>query len=154
MLRIYSATQSAQAITTAVDLWHVTVAAEKPCVFLGMELFQTTDVGDAAEEIIGIGVYRGVTGGGGGTAITEVALDSQDGTTPGTAVVGQGTASTSGTLVTIIPWNVRVAGPIWLPIPELRIRCSAAEDPVAFRLMAAPVDSITVSSTLYFAEGQ
>ena len=152
--RLYSASQSAQAITAAVDLFHITVATDKPIRLYWLELYQTTDLGDAAEEIIGIGIYRGISGGGGGTALTEVSLDSQDTITPGTAVVGQGTASTGGTLTHLIGWNIRQAGPIWVPIPELRPRVSAAEDPIAFRLMAAPADSITVSSTVYWSEGE
>lgn len=148
---MYSASQDAQAITTAVDLFHVTVAAEKPVKFHWLELMQTTDLGDAAEEVLRIGIYRGVTGGGGGTALTEVGLDDGN-PTAGAAVVGQGTASTGGTLVWIIGWNIRQAGPIWVPTPELRPHVDAANDPVAFRLLAAPADSVTVSATLVWEE--
>lgn len=147
----YTASQDAQAITTAVDLFHITVAAEKPVVFHWLELMQTTDLGDAAEEVLRIGVYRGVTGGGSGTALTEVALNDNH-PTASAAVAGQGTASTGGTLAWIIGWNIRQAGPIWVPTPELRIECDAANDPVAFRLLAAPADSITVSATLAWEE--
>lgn len=147
----YTASQSAQAITTAVDLFHVTVAAEKPIVLHWLEIFQTTDLGDAAEEVIGIGIYRGVTGGGAGTALTEVGLNDSH-PTASAAVVGQGTASTGGTLVWLIGWNIRQAGPIWVPTPELRPEIDAANDPIAFRLMAAPADSITVSATLAWEE--
>jgi hypothetical protein len=147
----YTASQDAQAISTAVDLFHVTVAADKPCVFHWLEIGNTTDLGDAAEEVLRIGIYRGVTGGGAGTALTEVGINDLA-PTAGAAVAGQGTASTGGTLIWIIEWNIRAAGPIWVPTPELRPRVSAANDPVAFRFMAAPADSVTMSSTLCWEE--
>lgn len=149
---MFSASQSAQAVTTAVDLFHLTAGADRPVTLHWLEIFQTTDLGDAAEEVIGIGIYRGVTGGGGGTALTEVALDSFGGTTANAAAVGQGAASTGGTLVHIIGWNIRQAGPVWVPTPECRIKVDAGDDPVAFRLMAAPADSITLSSTIVWGE--
>lgn len=147
----YTASQDAQAVSTAVDLFHITVAAEKPVVLHWLELMQTTDLGDAAEEVLRIGIYRGVTGGGGGTALTEVGLNDNH-PTASAAVVGQGTASTGGTLAWVIGWNVRQAGPVWVPTPELRVECDAANDPIAFRLMAAPADSITLSATLAWEE--
>jgi hypothetical protein len=149
---MFSASQSAQAVTTAVDLFHVTVGTERPIVLHWLELFQTTDLSDAQEEVIGIGIYRGVTGGGAGSALTEVGLNDAN-PTASAAVVGQGTASTGGNLIGLIGWNIRQAGPIWVPTPELRPEIDAANDPVAFRLMAAPTDSITVSGTLYWEEG-
>jgi hypothetical protein len=147
----YTATQDAQAVSTAVDIWMMTAGADRPVVLHWLEMMQTTDLGDAAEEVLRIGVYRGVTGGGGGADITEVALDN-DSQAALTAVDGQGTASTGGTLIWIIGWNIRQAGPIWVPTPELRPRIDAGADPVAFRLLAAPTDSITLSSTLCWEE--
>lgn len=147
----YTASQDAQAITTAVDLFHITAAAEKPITLHWLELMQTTDLGDAAEEVLRIGIYRGVTGGGAGTALTEVGLNDSF-PTASAAVVGQGTASTGGTLIWLIGWNIRQAGPVWVPTPELRPEIDAANDPVVFRLLAAPADSITVSATVAWEE--
>jgi hypothetical protein len=153
MPNMLSASQEAQAITTAVDLFFLTVATDKPIILHGLELCQTTDLGDANEEVLRIGLYRGVTGGGGGSALTEVALEAvADIPTAATAVVGQGTASTAGSLMGVIGWNIRQTGPTWLPTPELRPRISAANDPIAFRLLAAPTDSITISGTVYWEE--
>lgn len=151
MGQTYTASQSAQAVTAAVDLFQITAGASRPVILHWLEIYQTTDVGDAAEEIIGIGLYRGVTGGGGGTALTEVGIDS-NAATASAAVVGQGTASTGGTLVWLIGWNVRQAGPVWVPTPELRPWIGPDDDPVAFRLMAAPADSITLSATVCWEE--
>lgn len=147
----YTASQDAQAITGAVDLVFCTVAADVPVYLWGFDIGNTTDLGDANEEVLRIGIYTGVTGGGGGTALTEVSLNDRA-PTVGAAWVGQGTASTVGTLRKTIYWNVRQAGPAWLATPETVIRCSAANDPIAFRLLAAPADSITLSYEVLWEE--
>lgn len=147
----YTASQDAQAITTATDLIFLTVAADKPIELWGFDIANTSDLGDTNEEVLRIGVYSGVTGGGGGTALTEVALHEL-GPTAGTAAVGTGTASTGGTLRKTIYWNVRQAGPAWIATPETVITISAANDPVAFRLLAAPADSITLSYEVLWKE--
>jgi len=147
----YTAQQDAQAVSTAVDLFHITVASDVPILLHWLDMGQTTDLGDANEEVLRIGIYRGVTGGGGGSALTEVALHDRAPTAT-VAVVGQGTASTGGTLLDTIYWNIRQAGPIWVPTPELRPRISTANDPIAFRLLAAPADSITMGGTIKWEE--
>lgn len=153
---VYSAPLDAQAFTTATDVFEVTPAADRAIRILGMRLGQTTDLGDAQEEVLRIGVYRDVTAGATGTALTEVAYTNAAlaGAVTAAVVANRGTASTGGTLIDVIAWNVRI--PLeWFPIPELRPKFSnlAAEGPVSsFRLMAAPTDSITISGCLYWTE--
>ena len=152
----YSAPMDALAFTTATDVFEFTPAADRAMVLLGMRLGQTTDLGDAAEEVLRIGLYRDVTAGATGTALTEVAYGNAAASAAVSAAVvaNRGTASTGGTLIDIISWNIRI--PLeWFPIPELRPKFSnlAAEGPVSsFRLLAAPTDSITVSGALYWVE--
>lgn len=153
---VYSAPLDAQAFTTATDVFEVTPAADRAVRILGMRLGQTTDLGDAQEEVLRIGVYRDVTAGTTGVALTEVAYTNAAlaGAVTAAVVANNGTASTGGTLIDVIAWNVRI--PLeWFPIPELRPKFSnlAAEGPVSsFRLMAAPTDSITISGCLYWTE--
>lgn len=152
---IYGANFSAQAVTTATDLFEITPAADRAVVVYGLSLGQTTDLGDAAEEVLMIGIYRDCTAGSGGTANTEYIYNNTAvGVTNTAATRSLGTASTGGTLIDIIPWNIRV--PLqWIPIPEMRPKFSniAAEGPVStFRLIAAPADSITLSACLYWTE--
>ncbi len=153
---IYSAPMDALAFTTATDVFEITPAADRPIKIFGIQLGQTTDLGDTQEEVLRIGVYRDVTAGSTGTALTEVALTNAAGAgTVQTAVVAnRGTASTGGTLIDIIPWNIRI--PLfYFPIPELRVKFSnlAAEGPVSsYRLMSAPTDSITISGAIYWTE--
>lgn len=148
----YTVSQDAQAITTATDIVFCTVATDVPVRLWGFDIGNTTDLGDANEEVLRIGIYSGVTGGGGGSALTEVA--QHDRAPSATAAwVGTGTASTSGTLRKTIYWNVRQAGPAWVAtVPDAAIRISAANDPIAFRLLAAPADSITLSYEVLWEE--
>lgn len=155
METIYAANFSAQAITTATDLHELTPAADRPIIVMGLVVGQTTDLGDAAEEVLMIGVYRDATAGSGGTAATEYTYSNTAAAATATCAVRQlGTASTGGTLIDIIPWNIRVPL-MWFPIPEMRPKFSniAAEGPTStFRLIAAPADSLTVSSVIYWTE--
>jgi hypothetical protein len=153
---VHAANFSAQAITTATDLFEMTPVVDRPVVIYGLSLSQTTDLGDAAEEVLCIGLYRDVTAGSTGTAATEyVYTNVAAGVTPTMQVVTlRGTASTGGTLIDIICWNIRIPL-LWIPIPEMRPKFSniAAEGPVSsFRLIAAPADSITASGVLYWSE--
>jgi hypothetical protein len=152
---ICAANFSAQAVTTATDMFEMTPVVDRPVVIYGMTLGQTTDLGDAAEETLMIGLYRDCTAGSGGTAATEYVYNNvAAGVTPTMQVRVLGTASTGGTLIDIIPWNIRIPL-MWIPIPEMRPKFSniAAEGPVStFRLIAAPADSITISATLYWTE--
>ena len=69
---VYAAPMDALAVSTATDLYHVTVT--DTLVLHALELSQTTDLGDASEEVLRFGFYTGVTGGTGGTAATRDAI--------------------------------------------------------------------------------
>lgn len=147
----YTASQDAQAITTAVDLLVATIADDVPIELWGFDIANTTDLGDANEEVLRIGIYSAITGGGSGSALTEVALNDRA-PTQATAWVGQATASTGGTLRKTIYWNVRQAGPAWLATPETVVRLGQGSSATAFRLLAAPADSITLSYEVLWKE--
>jgi hypothetical protein len=152
MSYFYTASQDAQSISTAVDLMFCTVAADVPVRLWGFDIGNTSDLGDTNEEVLRIGIYSGVTGGGSGSALTEVGMDDRA-PTVAAAWVGQGTASTGGTLRKTIYWNVRQAGPAWIAMLEqATIHISAATDPIAFRLLAAPGDAITLSYEVTWSE--
>lgn len=154
MGQIYSALWDNKSVTAAIDLFECTVGADRPILIHQLDVYQTSDLGDAAEEVLRIGIYRGSTGGSGGTAITEVRYVDGDAPANITAVVEYatgGTSSTGGTLIHNLGWNVRIPTQyIWTP--ELRPRIDAGEDPVSFRLIAAPADAITMGACLIFEE--
>ena len=152
MSYFYTASQDAQAITTAVDILVGTIADDVPIRIWGLDIANTTDLGDANEEVLKIGLYGGITGGGSGSALTEVAVNDRA-PTVATAWVGQGTASTGGTLRKTIYWNVRQAGPAWIAtVPDAAVRLGQGSSACAFRLLAAPADSITLSYEVLWEE--
>lgn len=148
----FSAPLTPAAVTTTVDLFHVTAATDNPITLCAMELYSTTELGDAAEKVLSIALARGVTGGTGGTALTEVNLGEAGGSAVTAAVLGLNTTvSTAGTVLAHMGWNVRIPF-LWCPIPELRPRVDAGQDPIVFRLLAAPADSVTIGGTIYWFE--
>jgi hypothetical protein len=154
MGQTYSAVWDNKAVTTAIDLFEITVGADRPILIHQLDVYQTTDLGDTAEEVLKIGLYRGSTAGSGGTAVTEVRYADGDAAANIAAVIEYatgGTSSTVGTLIHVLGWNVRIPTQyIWTP--ELRPRCDAGEDPFSIRLVAAPTDSITMGATLIWEE--
>lgn len=150
MSRMYSAPMDAIAVTTATDLFHLTVS--DTLVIHALTLCQTTDLGDAQEEVLRVGLYREVTGGSGGTALTESPyLDKDDAAATAVLLAANSSISTGGVLLDIIGWNIRVPlEKIWTP--ETRPSFDSSEDPVAFRLLTAPTDSITISGSVIWEE--
>lgn len=147
---IYSAVMDGLAVTTATDIFEGTVT--DTILIHRMTLCQTTDLGDAAEEVLRLGLYTGATAGSTGTALTETTYNRIDITAATAAwVSNRGTPSSGGTLREIIGWNIRIPlDIIWTP--EMRPRIDSGEDVVTFKLMAAPTDSITISGTIFWEE--
>jgi hypothetical protein len=149
--RVYSASFSAVGTTTATDIFELTAATDRPLEIMGWTFFQTTDLGDANEEVLSITVERGVTAGSGGTASTEVDYGSRGEVTADTAVNHMvTTAHTGGTVIMRKGWNIRIPEEFWLP-PELYIYIDAGTDPVTVT-MTAPADSITMSGSIIWRE--
>lgn len=145
---------SGVSMTLATDLAQITVADDKPLKIVGLTIVQSSDVGDAAEEVLRWGLYSGVTTGStGGTALTVGALDRIGAVTPGAS--GQSnwtTASTSGTLIAVGGFNIRV-GESWWPPPEVWPVLGQGQSPFSFRLLAAPTDALTLDICVYVLEG-
>jgi hypothetical protein len=149
----YSASLTPTAVTTTVDLFHITVATDNPVTLIGFELYNTSATGDTNERMLSIAMARGVTGGTGGTGLTEVHFGDGGGSAPTATVVGLNTTvSTAGTVMAHMGWNVRVPF-FWFPIPEIRPSLDASQDPLAIRLLAAPAASTTIGGCVYWYEG-
>ena len=149
--RIYSASFSAIALTAAADLFEITAATDRPVEIMGWTIFQTTDLGDAAEEVLDLSIQRGVTAGSGGSSVTPVDYGGRgESTSDATVNRTVTTAHTSGTVMFRKGWNIRMPEEFWLP-PELYAYVDAGTDPVTLT-MTAPADSITVSGTIFWRE--
>ena len=146
MGRMYTINLSPTAITVAADLVEISPADDLPVLIHGFRVWQTTDTGDAAEEIITLSWIRGyTTSGSGGSAGTAVPKNHRDAAAGFACEVGNTTAATTGTAVTTYStgWNVR--SPLEVVFtPEQRIRADQGNTTILLRMGAAPADSLTI----------
>jgi len=155
MAEMYSASFSAVAVTAAQDFFELIVPSTKVVLVHEVLLGQSSDVGDAAEEILNLLFKRGVgstTGTGGTQAATPVKMETGQSAAGSTYDYNNTTKMTAGTITTLRAdtWNVR--GPYqWLPTPETRPVLAPSER-FTVELVSAPADSLTVSGTLIFEE--
>lgn len=153
-MKMYTVPFAAVAVTAAQDLWEIVAAANRLVVVHGWELSQSTETGDAQEESLAILVKKGATtSGSGGTAPTPVPLETNQGAAGFTAEVNNTTKATTGTITTVYAtsWNVRATPYPWMFTPEARIYVAPSER-LTVELVAAPVDSITMSGVLWAEE--
>jgi hypothetical protein len=152
--RVYTVVFQAVAITASQDLFEISPADDKPVQFLGLFLAQSTDFGDAQDEVLRWSVIRGFTSSGsGGTAPTPRATKRSDAAAGFAAEVNNTTKATTGTtnILHADGFNVRVGCAFWWT-PETTPEASQADTTMVVRLEAAPADSITFDGTLYVAE--
>ncbi len=154
MGRHYAVTFENVAVTGAVDFFELQPADDRPVVIHALHLSQSTDVGDAAEEMMRVQILRGhTTSGSGGSAATPAPLNPIDTAAAFTAETNNTTIASAGTAVSLYSeaFNIR-AGLAQVWPPELRPMASQANTTIVVRLMAAPADSISFSGTLYVEE--
>jgi len=156
---MYSVEFEATAVATAsgdVDFFEIVPGDDAPVLIHAIYLSQSSDVGDAAEEMLRVKIIRlpaTVTSGTGGAAATPVPLNVRyPAASAACEVLNTAVATTSGTAVDIHSdtFNIR-AGWVYLPTPEMRPRVAQAEG-IVVRLMAAVTDELTMSGTLYMEE--
>lgn len=151
--RVYSVTFSAVAVTAAQDLFEITPADDKPVEIVGIELGQSSDAGDAADELLQISIIRGhTTSGSGGSAPTPTPLNPNDTAAGFTAEVNNTTIASTGTTTTLQTgcWNVRAGYINWFP-EGARPTAGQGNTTIVVR-QTAPADSLTMSGTLYVRE--
>ncbi len=152
-MRTYTVQFTGVAVTAQQDFFEVVAAAGKPLRILALHLAQSTEVGDAAEEGLSILIERGhTTSGSGGSAPTPVPINATNTAAGFTSEVNNTTKATAGTIVVLHAdvWNVRVPFVLqWTPetAPEV-----IGGGRLTVELATTPIDSITVSGTLYVQE--
>lgn len=150
----------AVAITAAQDLFEVRAPTAGIFIVHGFSLYQTTDLADAAEEILRLTTNRGngsvTSGSGGSSATAHVKQRGAQALASGGAVEVNNTtvlAAGSGTLLNDIEhfgWNIRIPMMHWWT-PESR-PIILPTDYWTLELEAAPADSITASGTIYLEQ--
>lgn len=154
MSRMYAITFENVSVTAAQDLFEIGPAANKPIRIHSIYLSQSSDVGDAAEEMLRVKVIRGhATSGSGGSAATPRPLNPSDAAAGAVAETNNTTIASAGTAVDLHAesFNIR-AGWQYVPTPETRPEASQTNASIVVRLMAAPADALSMSGTLNFEE--
>lgn len=151
--RVYAVPFAAVAITAAQDLVEISPADDKPVELIGWHIGQTTDAGDAQDELLQITVIRGHTSSGsGGSSVTPAPLSPNDAAAGFAAEINNTTIASAGTTATLFAsaWNVRAGFDVWLP-EDVRPRASQANTTLVVR-MSAPADSITTNGVFWVRE--
>lgn len=137
-------------VTVAVDLAEILTAATHICIIHGIELFQSSDVKDAEEEILQLAFKTGSTtsGSGGNTGVTPIPILLGDAAHGMTVESFNTTKATGGTIVThkLWGWNVRIPF-FWIPTPETRLIIPPSTR-ATLELVAAPGDSIDIGGQI------
>ena len=156
MGRIYTASVTGTAVTAAVDLCEIVPPAGRIVVLHGWDINQTTDFGDAQDEVLGLLLKRGSSGstsGSGGSTPTPAPHETNQGAAGSTTEMMNTTQAVAGggTLTTIwtTSWNVR-AGDYRVLTPEMRHVFGPSERLILSQ--TAPADSITMNVSIFFEE--
>lgn len=142
------------AMTVAGDLFELTPADDKPIRVLAINIHQTSDVGDAQEEIISLVWIRGhTTSGSGGSTPTPRPCNPSDAAAGFTVEAGNTTVASAGTGVNLPRHGLNVRGGLERPYtPEEIPEASQANTLLVLRLAAAPTDSLTIGGSILVEE--
>lgn len=153
--RFYTVAFEGVAVTATQDFFELTPGDDKPIAICGLFIGQTSDFGDAQDEILRYQIVRGnsTSGSGGGTNPTPRPLNPSDAAATFTCEINNTTPASAGTPVILHTntFNVRVGENLWLPA-GMWWGASQANTTLCVRLATAPADSLTVSGLAYVAE--
>lgn len=152
--RVYTVEFESTAEAVQVDFFELTPADDLPLEIFGLFLSQTSEVGDAQDEMIRYRVIRGnATSGSGGGTPTPQPVDPKEQAASFSAKSLNTTIASTGTPVNLHSgaFNVRSGEQIWLP-EGAGWRATQANTLLVVRLMAAPADSVSFSGTCYVRE--
>lgn len=153
-MRTYTTSFSGVAVTVQQDFFELTAGTNTPIKIHAIYLSQSTEVGDAAEEGLSLLLKSGqTTSGSGGSAGTAVPQDVDDSASAASVETNNTTKASAGTIVTHFAWNWNVRLPFeHIFPPEMRPFFKGARR-CTLELATTPADSITVSGTIVWSEG-
>ncbi len=152
---IYTASFTSVSVSAVQDLFEILAPADAVIELLGINLGQTSDVGDAEAESRLVTLRRvsgAPTSGSGGTTPTP-RPHNQGAVASGCTVEANNTTQLSGgTNVVLFPiaWNIRVRD-FEVPIPEARFYFSPSTR-LLLELEEAPADAITCHGSITWRE--
>jgi len=153
--RLYTAIIDAVAISAIQDIFEIVAPSDAIVVVTKIELGQSSDAGDAEEELLRLRWITGFTTSGSGGASVTPEPAAGDTAFGGTVERNNTTVASTGTPANryiFAPWNVRTP---FLFIPteeELDMFVLSPSARGVLNLPAAPEDAITVSGTISFRE--
>jgi hypothetical protein len=152
--RDYSVPVQGVAVSAAQDIYEIIPADDKPIKQVGLEIGQSTEVGDAAEEGLRIAIRRGDTvTGSGGSAPTVRAPDPHDAAAGFTAEANNTTkANTSGVVIAATAWNIRIVPQQWWWPDNFPVGADQGNSRMCDELVAAPADAVTADHTAWIRE--
>ena len=153
---VYTATFDSVAVSALQDLFEITAPSSACVIVHDWHVFQTSDTGDTAEEILRLQTVRGdlaVASGSGGSTLTPQPLHNGDPAFGGTVECNNTTRMTAGSPDTLeitgnFGWNVRVPYDK-VYTPETRPVISPGKR-WALALPVAPGDPLTMGATITF----
>lgn len=157
MGRKYTAQTNGVAVTAQQDFIEILAPTDAVVIVHDIEISQTSDAGDAQEEMLSIKMVRGVgsvTSGSGGTTPTPQPIEDGDAAFGGTTEMNNTTKMVvgSGTLETLAAWAWNVRIPFQkIFTPETRPVISPGNR-LTVELATTPADSITCNCTVTFEE--
>ena len=154
MSRMYVTSFENVTVTLDQDFFEIAPADDKPCIIHAVYLSQSSDVGDAEEEMLRIQVMRGhaTSGSGGGTA-NEIPLNPNDAAAGYTGEINNTTIATTGTPVVLHAeaFNSRTGlQMIWTP--EMRPVVTQSQSLLLVRLMVDTNDALSMGGSIYVEE--
>jgi hypothetical protein len=151
--RIYTVSFTGVAVTAQQDFFELVAPSDAVCMVMRLQLSQSTEVGDAAEEGLSVQMKSGMTtSGSGGSSATPIPKSLGDAAFGGTCEVNNTTKSQDGTIVTHEPWNWNIRVPFDLIFTPEEWKPLSPSARLAIVLATTPADSITMSGWLSFAE--
>lgn len=150
---IYSASFDNVSVTAAQDFFEIT-AGSAGIKIHSVHISQSSDAGDSEAELLRCLMIwgDGQTTGSGGSSVTNVPLDGNNGFAGSAVESNNTTVATGGTAKTMHAEAFNVAAGLhYLPPPEDR-PIIPANDLFRVNLPAAPADSLTMSGTIVWEE--
>lgn len=153
MSRMYSVSFTAVTVSAIQDFFEILAPSTASLVLHSIVISQSSDVGDAEDEMLRVTIKR-VTGaptsGSGGTTPVPVAIKAGAPAAAGTFEANNTTVLTGGTQVTIWVENFNVrAGWQFVPTPEMRPTFGPSTR-LLVKSEKAPADALTMSGTLVY----
>ena len=153
MGRIYTATFGAIAVSAIQDIFEIVAPADAIVKIHRLHISQTSDVGDAAEEILRVQLTSGhTTSGSDGASVTPVPKELGDAAFGGTCERNNTTQASSGTIVEHYNWSWNIRGPLEIVFTPEEAPILSPSRRACIELPAAPADAITMNGTIVFEE--